>query len=297
MISGEEELLTTLEDHGFDFTSTVREIEARFPKELEWGVPGFQVLPYRLLRPLAGLGEIWKIPITRDVEFDLPPTRYQHSFHRTDDAKGNHNLAVAVLTPLLGGGKLSAATNVYGRCWRVGFFEIRVTTWPRELNRSGHNAFQGKDPYLWTSANVTIEPDFPFVRFSEDVREPLKVLLKPGNGYVLECRSAVYGRRNKSRADEGMVGGLADSDFVIRGLDRSVRVALAEIQKVSHARLTPGRFSGGSSLALNALFIGKHQVSVPIATGEQTASLDQVARHLAERLGRPLSVEEYSDEG
>ena len=104
MIAAEVELLEALGECGFDFTSTVCDIAARFPKELDWGVAHFEVLPFRLIRPFAQLGEIWKIPVNRDLEFDLPPLRYKHEFHPTGDARTNHDRAVKQLASLFGPG-------------------------------------------------------------------------------------------------------------------------------------------------------------------------------------------------
>jgi hypothetical protein len=58
---------------------------------------------------------------------------------------------------------------------------------------------------------------------------------------------------------------------------------------------TPAQFSGSSSLSLSALFLGRHHVSVAIANGDRTDSLDRVAPILAAAVAKPLTVTEYPD--
>jgi len=91
------------------------------------------------------------LPVQREYNLELPPVRYQHEYHPTGDAKTNHDLAEAALMKLFSDGEKGTSTNVYSREWKIGFFTIRVMTWPRELNNRGHNSFEGKNPYLWTT--------------------------------------------------------------------------------------------------------------------------------------------------
>ena len=296
MIETEEQFVETLFAHGFDFWSSVRDIAARFPKQLDYGVAHSDIIPFRLRRPL--LGEVWKIPVNRDLDNDLPPARYTHEFHPTRDARVNHDAAEAQLTALFGPGEAGKSTNVYERHWRIGFFTIRVITWPRELKRPGNNVFEGKNPNLWISANIYIEPDFPFVEPTEDGSAPIHVLLQESAGCTLECKSQVYARRNRVFASANTrVAGVDLTSFVIRTYDRSVRVPLTEIQSVKHVRMTPGRYSGSSSIELETMFLNRHPVSVAVVRGAQSDSLDRIAAPLAEAIGKPLSVEEYSDDG
>ena len=285
MIAAEQQLLKT-----FDFISIARQLAVLSPKQLDWGVSGFEVIPFRLKRPFAGFDQEWKIPINRDLELDLPPTSYKHEFHPSTDACGNFDQALVQLTPLFGPGQAGEATNVYEHHWRVGFFTVRVTTWPAELNRNSHNVFQGKNPYLWLSANISIAPDFPFIE--PTTAETMRPLFETN-----VCQSLVYARRNLTPASPTTLAGLSTTAFLIRSQDHTVRVPLDEIQKVNLLRLTPGRYSGSSTLSLETLFLGTHNVNVAIANGPQTGSLDATAQRLARALGKPLSVEEYSDDG
>jgi len=124
MIATEDQLLGALAGCGFDFTSRVREIAKRFPRELDWGVAGFEVVPYRLTRPFAALGEVWKIPVNREVDLDLPALRCKHEFHPAGDARANHDQAYSGLAAPFGPGEAGESTNVYERHLRVGFFTI-----------------------------------------------------------------------------------------------------------------------------------------------------------------------------
>jgi hypothetical protein len=299
MVTNEQQLIDVFDTCGFNFTSNACEIALRFPNELDWGVARFEVLPFRLNRAFAGLGSDWKIPVNRELEFDLPPTRYNHEFHPSGDVRENFDTAVAQLTELLGQGDTGKSTNVYERCWQVGFFKIQVISWPRNLNKTlGPNRFEGRNPYLWLSANVYIKPAFPYILPDEDATAPMKELILPSKSYRLICESVVYARRNLFLAPTGtIVAGLVPGAFLIRTENRSVRIPIDQIQRVVHTRLTPGRFPGSSSISLDTKFLNRHQVSVSVAVGAETLSLDQVASHLALAVARPLHVEEYPNDG
>jgi len=296
VIRTEPELLNVVDWHGFDFRSTVQQIAARFPMVADYGVASSQIVPFRLRAPL--LGEDWKIPVNRGLENDLPPFRYCHEFHPTQSARENHDRAETELRALLGPGESGLATNVYERNWRLGFFQIRVLTWPRELNLRSSNVFEGKNPHLWISANITIEPDFPFIDPVEDASMTLPIVLEQGPGYSTVCQSQVYARRNRvfSNLAEPVVG-IESSDVVIRGVDRTVRVPLEQIRSVKHTRVTPGRFGGSSSLDIETVFLNRHSVTVYVAKGKETDSLDRVAKPFANAISKPLTIEEYSDDG
>jgi hypothetical protein len=297
MISSEEQLLDEFRESGFDFTSTVGEMAHRFPKELDWGVPSCEVLPFRLERAFAGLGAVWKIPVNRELEFDLPPARYFHEFHPSNEVRENFDRALKQLTALFGAGRSGESTNVYERSWQIGFFTIQLISWPRELNSTLHNVFEGRNPYLWISANIYIVPAFPFIEPTEDAGESIEELLLPSETCKLVCGSRVYGRRNRVSAPAGtLVAGLAGNAFLIRAQDTTVRVPLEEIQKVLLTRLTSGDYPGSSSVSLETLFLNRHKVSVSVATGSETHSLDEVAKHLSQAIGKPLAVEEYRND-
>jgi hypothetical protein len=199
---------------------------------------------------------------------------------------------------MFGAGETGPSTNVYERHWDIGFFQIRVITWPRELNRPGNNSFEGKNPYLWISAKIYIEPEFPFIHKTEDASTPLEVLIEELPGVVIEGKSQVYARRNRVRAsaETRLAGRSADGDFLIRTADRTVRVPTAQIERVKHLRKTPERFPGSSSIDLETTFLNRHPVSVRVATGALTDSLDTIAPRLAGSLKKRLVVEEFPDE-
>jgi hypothetical protein len=296
MVTSEPQLLALFESCGFDFTATVRDIAVRFPQELDWGVPSVVVLPFQLTQPFAGFGPIWKVPVSRDVNFDLPPTMYVHEFHPTDDMKTNFDRAVEQLTAVFGQGQNASASNAFERCWRIGLFTIRVIAWPKEKNAMYSNVYEGHNPYLWMDAKIYVRPDFPFAHPTEDAGQPLHELFTSVPGYALICASPEYTRRNRvAGARAAVVVGTRDGALIIRAEDRGVRIPLGEIQQVVLTRLTPAQFSGSSSLALNTLFLGRHQVSVAIANGDKTDSLDRVAPILAAAVAKPLTVQEYPD--
>ena len=295
MIRTETELMNVLAECGFDFQSTVRDLAARFPLELDWGVAGFEVVRYKLARPFAGLGDEWKIPVNRPVEYDLPPTRYDFEYHPLAEARANHEAALAKLAPLLGPGETGMAVNVYERHCQIGFFLISVTTWPRELNlRRGRNAFGGKNPYLWIAAKICFEPVLPFIDCVEPVT-PDQILVGPGLDYTFDCGSLVYARRNRPPGNGSLLGLLGDS-LVVSSAERTACVPLREIEGVTHLRLTPGRGGGASSVELRTMFLGRHEVRVTVIKGNNTGSLDRVAPTVAAGLGKELAVVEYPDE-
>ena len=291
MVNDEQQLVELLVQCGFDFQSNVRELARRFSKVADWGVKDFQIVPLRLTTPLAGLGDIWKIPVAREYNMELPPARYKHEYHPTSDAKTNHHLAEAALMKLLGDGKKGQATNVYSRDWQIDFFTIRVITWPRELNQRLANSFEGKNPYLWISANVSIEPEFPFIYPIEDGAAPMTVILRPGNGYKLVCESEVYARRKRVRASEVAVG-LAKGALLIRQEDRTVRVPFEEIEKIEHRKVEPTEGPGGSEIWLQGKFMGRYAVSVKLATGNQPDTLDEQVRAISSAILKPIEVQE-----
>jgi hypothetical protein len=294
MISSEEQLIDVFRKCGFDFTSNASDIAVRFPKELDWG--WFQVLPFQLTRAFAGLGSVWKIPVNCALELDLPPTRYVQEFHPTGDVRENFEQAVEKLAALLGPGDPGKSTNVYERNWQVGFFRISVMSWPRELNRTSTNASEGRNPYLGISANISINPAFPFVCPSEDAGTPMRALIWPSKNYRLICKSLVYARRNLVSAPAGtFVAGLVPGAFLIRTEDRTVRIPLDQIQRAVHTRFIPDRFSGCSSIWLDTTFHNQHPVPVEVAAGAETHSLDQVANLLAQTIAKPLAVQECPD--
>jgi hypothetical protein len=297
MVSTEEQLMDLLRECGFDFTSNARDIAVRFPQEADWGVPSFQVLPFRLARPFAGFGEVWKIPLNRGVEFDLPPTQYFHEFHPTKDARSNFDQALEPLTALLGPGRSGTSTNVYERTWPIGFFTIRVISWPRELNSRFRNSYEGHNPYLWISAKVYIEPSFPFVHPGEDAGAPMHELLVSSDTCRLICDSQVYARRNRVPAPPAtLVAGIAEGALLIRAEDRTVRVPLEQIRKVVLTRITPGRSAGSSSISIDTVFLNRHEVRISIAAGAKTQSLDEIASRFARAIAKPFAVEECPDD-
>jgi len=296
MVTSEEQLLSLFESCGFDVTATVRDIAVRFPQELDWGVPSTVVLPFQLKQLFVGFGLIWKVPVSQDVNFDLPPTSYFYEFHPTDDMKTNFDRAVEQLTAVLGQGQNTSASNAFERTWRIGLFTIRAIAWPKEKNAMYTNAYEGHNPYLWIEAKIYVRPDFPFASPTEDAAQPLHELFTSAPGYTLVCASPVYARRNRvPGARDTAVVGTRDGALIIRAEDRSVRIPLGEIQQVVLARLTPAQFSGSSGLSVKALFLGRHQVGVAIANGDKTGSLDRVAPILAAAVGKPLTVDEYPD--
>jgi hypothetical protein len=296
MVTSEPQLLALFESCGFDFAATVRDIAVRFPQELDWGVPSSLVLPFQLTQSFAGFGPIWKVPVNREVDFDLPPATYFYEFHPTGDMKTNFDRAVGQLTPVLGEGQVTSASNASERTWRIGLFTIRVIAWPKEKNAMYTNAYEGHNPYLWIDAKIYVRPDFPFAHPTEDAVQPLHELFTSAPGYTLVCESPVYTRRNRvAGARDTVVVGTRDDALIIRAEDRSVRIPVGEIQQVVLTRLTPAQFSGSSSLSLNVLFLGRHQVSVAIANGDETGSLDRVAPILAAAVAKPLTITEYPD--
>jgi hypothetical protein len=296
--SSEEQLMEIFRGCGFDFTSTTREIAVRFPRVLDWGVQPYEVLPFQLTRAFAGFGPLWKIPVNRDVEWNLPPTRYVHEFYPTKDVRENFERALQQLTASFGSGCSSVATNVYERNWRIGFFTIRVISWPRELNRESHNVFEGRNPYLGIAANIYIAPDFPFVEPTEDATQPMRELLVASEECKVVCDSQVYARRNRvAAAKDTLAVGLDADALLIRAEDRTVRVPLGQIEKFVLTRLTPSRFAGSCSLSLSAVFLGRHQVRVTVASGREAGSLDHSSNELARAIGKPLAIEEYPDDG
>ena len=290
----EQQLLIEWERCGFDWVSTASQLFTRFPIEPDWGVAHFEVVRYRLGRAFAELGTEWKIPVNRPLEYDLPPTRYNFAYHPHASPGVNFSEALQKLAALFGPGESGYSKNVLERNWKVGFFRIHVITWPEELNRRSTNVFQGKNPYLWISANVSIEPELPFVE-EVDCAPPLEVLAMPGDDYSLDCGSQVYARRNRLPCGEWLAG-LTGDTFIVQGPDRTMRVPMAEIDSVTHLRLTPGRRDGESSIALKATYLGRHAVTVTVARGNATESLDAVAPRLAKALAKPFTVEEYPDE-
>ncbi len=152
MVMSEEQLLAQLESCGFDFTATARDIATRFPREVDSGAPSRVVLAFQLTQPFAGFGLDWRLPVSRDLDFDLPPAVYVQDFHPTDNVRTNFDLAVERLTAVLGEGQVVSASNAIERSWRIGFFTIRVIAWPKELNAMFHNAGEGSNPHQWIDA-------------------------------------------------------------------------------------------------------------------------------------------------
>jgi hypothetical protein len=295
VIDTEEQLIERLARHGFDFWSTSAKIAQRFPVEKDWGHPSFPIIPFRLTSPLAG--DVWKIPLTQAVDYDLPPLRYFHEFHPTPDAHSNHTQASSLFHTLFGPGERGTSTNVFERHWKIGFFALRVITWPRELNRAGHNEFEHRHPYLWTAAKIYIEPEFPFIGKTEDATHRLDVLIKEEDEVSIRCESRVYARRNLvPPATAVRVAGHNGQDFIVRTTDRTVRVPIAQIHSLRHTRYTPGRSSGSSRLELATTFLNRHEVPVPIAAGRGTYSLDWTAEYVSRALNKPLTTEEYADD-
>jgi len=290
----DEELLRLLEGCGFDFDSTVRELEARFPRKADWGVEGFQIVPLELRSAFAGFEPaVWKVPFFGELDLDLPPQRYTYEYHPTQDAHENHQRSVANLSPLFGPGEATNSTNVYDRIWEIGFFRVKTTTWPRKWNRQSDNGFEGKNPFLWLSANITIEPKFPFVRSTDDYAIPFETLIAEATNSA----SRVYTRRNRvSCGESGARAGVSSDSFLIRSADTTTRIPLEDIEAVKHHRVDQGRGPEESKLELDTLYLGKHAVKVTVAEGPKRDSLDMTAKQLASALTKPLTVYEYSND-
>jgi hypothetical protein len=297
VIRTEEELIELLTAHGFDFTSTAGQIAQRFPIQLDWGLASFPIIPFELSRPLAG-GLVWKIPTHGVYALDVPPRNYFHEYHPTPDARRNHDEAEARLTALFGPGEKGASVNVYERFWQIGFFRVRVITWPHELNRSLRNEFEGRNPYLWMSATIRIEPALPFIHKTEDATAPMRLLLTESADVSILCDSEVYTRRNRVPALTAthLAGLSVSNEFLVRTSECTLRIPLEQIQSLEHSRVFPARGPGHSDIYLNTMFLNRHPVRVRVFAGKETESLDHIARELARALSKPLSVDESEND-
>jgi hypothetical protein len=164
----EDDLLTELTACGFDFHTNLSEIAKKFPPVPNWGYENQLVIHYPLIRPFAGLVGEYKINLHDALAMQRPVDYWSAEFHPSMDLDDNFDLALNALTPLLGPGTPSDASNTKAREWDIGCFRIRIIAWPRELNSGFTNVYEGKNPYLWISTNIYVESRLPRIQRTED---------------------------------------------------------------------------------------------------------------------------------
>ena len=309
-IKSEEALLETLTERGFDFRSSVDELARRHGERDDYGLAGHPYVTFTPSQPFANLSGEWKIHINGPLDRVLPATYYSLEHHPFgQDARKNHADALTKLQALLGDGTDESVSNTWGRTWQLGFFKVRVTTWPAHLNDRHGNVYNKVNPHLFASANVAIEVPFPCIDRRADyaiaAARAARQQFNPAQN-VLQWSSAfnVYAERNSQSLEQSFGDAevltwfeseSAPSALMLAQADRTARIPPADWVSLSLLRMEPARFSGYATLQLKCRFRGVHEINGAILTGETFDALDRIAPSIAKQFGLPLSIETDQD--
>lgn len=302
MIGQELELVAALDAAGLDFRTPVVELAARNGMKDNWGVAKHPYVPVHCAQGLAGLSGEWKIFPTPMATIVLPALSYHFEFHpHADNAEANHQDALALLQQHFGKGTEDSASNTFSCRWKIGYFTVRVTTWPLAKNRQYTNIYSGLNPYLYAAANITISVPTPAHLWAEplSIEELRRHAAErsqcwPGGWLVPQ---PYFARRNRQtvtaalQADETLAWTLPEG-LVVCNQVLSAAVPRSQMAGLELLRMESGRFQGFSELQLVCDLGHGYRVPLKIVVGSEPTTLDRVAVDLAGTYGLSLSYQE-----
>lgn len=266
-----------------------------------WGYENQLVIHYPLIRPFANLVSEYKINMHDDLALRRPNTYWSAEFHPSMDMDDNFDLALNALTPLLGPGTPSHASNTKDREWDIGCFRIRIIAWPRELNSGFTNVYEGKNPYLWISTNIYIESRLPRIQRTEDydlTAVKAKALL-PGLSFQAYAPHYLYRnslRLEKALAKEENYCWIDESHLRILTQESTVVVPRQEIESVELGIAHPARGGGYWEIALSTLPPASKPYRFAIHTTYGPSGGKAEATELAKALSVPLTEASWFDD-
>jgi hypothetical protein len=288
----EGELAAQLTAAGFDFATPLAIIAQRVPPIANWGYDEQLVIPYHLPTDWAGLGHLWKLDYRPSWERLLPPASYRAELFPTNDARENFAHARAALRGVLGPGEKGEATNTLEERWQAGIFSVRVITWPREWNRQSTNVYEGRNPHLWTAANVYLE--IPFGGIEERPPSPAKGERLVTQHRVSVCRGYYAVRtmavpaRNAAYWDGQTLKLLYE--------ENEEHIPGAEITQVEHGVAARARGAGYEVISLHTRIAEQYSYSQTLVLGELGSGLKSTAKSLAKTLGKPMTENSWLDD-
>ncbi len=293
--------MTELTACGFDFHNNLGIIAEKFPPVPNWGYERQPVVRYPLTRPFAGLASEYKISLHDDLDRLRPANYWYAEFHPTQHLDDNFALAVRQLTALLGPGAEGHAGNTKEREWGIGCFRIRAIAWPRELNRSSSNVYEGRNPYLWISTNIYVESLLPRIARTEDYDLASLQSRRLLPGLYFRPQAPHYSYRN-SLAMEATLGKddsycfLDESHLRVVTRETTVVTPRAEIVAVELGVARPARGGGYWEIALHTHPAGgrPYRFTIHLTYGRDVGRRE--AEQLARALGVPLQESEWLDD-
>jgi hypothetical protein len=293
--------VTELAACGFDFHTNLGTIAERFPPVPNWGNEKQPVVCYPLLRPFAGLASEYKISLHDDLDRLRPASYWFAEFQPTMDVDGNFALAVRALSALLGPGSEGDASNTKEREWRIGCFRIRAIAWPRQLNRKSTNVYEGKNPYLWISANIYVESLLPRIERTEDYDLASLRSKRLLPELVFRPQSPHYSYRNSLALESSLGEGesyclLDESHLRIVVRETTFLIPRGEIVAVELGVARPARGGGYWEIALHTQPVGgrPYRFAIHLTYGRRGEGRE--AEKLARALGVPLQESEWLDD-
>lgn len=302
MFHTEDDLLTELKACGFDFYTNLAEIAKRIPPVPNWGYQDQLVIHYPLIRPFAGLAHEYKISLREDLDRQRPVSFWSAELHPSMDMDDNFDLALHALTPLLGPGSSSQASNTKDREWELGCFRLRIVAWPRERNKGFKNVYEGKNPYLWISTNIYIESRLPRIHRTENfgLMEGQAHRLLPD--LTFRAQAPHYTYRNTSSLENSLAKEASycfydGAHLRILSKESTLVVPRQEIEAVELGIAYPARGGGYWELALITQPTGTDKpYRFAIHTNYSRGGGQTEAKLLADALNVPLKESSWLDE-
>lgn len=258
---------------------------------------GANLLP-GLLRPL----EFHLLP---QWATDQPPLHFFGLVSVADDWSANLEAASNALADRLGRPEADDNANSRGRRWRDGEAEITIRAWPPELQYRSVNLMHEREPRTKTACHVTVATGYrPECTARERALlagfDPLAELPDPP-GRVTEGPSQY--ELEYFRALPSDLGHLAG--WIGRAGDRLAWatadlhiVPLDEVRNVTVERCHPARGPGQGAVELvcASSAAGGQEKRLGLGIHRDADGLDAWAAALAERLERPLAIQDTYDD-
>ena len=215
-----------------------------------------------------------------------PPRRLWTSVYDGESPEASFHGAARALRRALGPGQDDGASNTLGHVWTHGLAEVRLTLWPRDLNRGSQYAYP--DPLRFKASVLSVEPGWV-----EALRDDERAAMKRAERLHREAprwsanAPAAHWRRRPLGARDGVH--LASGTVFAVG-DRVLAIGREHVAAVTWLDIRPGKGGGGSSVILETA----HGARISVADGAH-GELRSLAERLAEWAGVDLNVEGWVD--
>lgn len=244
--------------------------------------------------------------VSADHLAQLPPEFITTTVFRTKNNRETYEEIFSGISALLGAGEDVSASNTLSHRWKDEDLELRICTWPPELNQHfrGSNAISAVDPDYEFETHVTISTDSATLPLSAElfqelnrtaVELPLGRCSERWRDSTPTHNLRLIFRKNPEKRDlpvtffKGNTLGYLGQSF-------SLVLEREKIKGLRLIRLLPAR-GGGSSYIVVVYDTGEGKASpFTILSGINTEDCDDFAARIAKFWELPLETEEYPDD-